>query len=181
VCLTAPAGLFLLGEIMNGGRRQGSGRKPKPLAIHKLEGTYREDRQGTDHPAPDVCIPEMPSFLKGEAKKEWKRLSPLLAAKGCLTEWDRSLLAAYCFEYGEYIKLCESIEGCTSETDDETEDKKQNVIPLASCRIKILKNLTSIATEFGLSPSSRARVKVAGEVKEEDLYEQLRKRQLNAS
>lgn len=94
----------------------------------------------------------MPVFLKGEARKEWERLAPLLAQSRCLTEWDRSLLAAYCYEWAIYVNLSEKIK----KIGDTVNDRAKS--PLLSARNKALKNFKEIATEFGLSPSSRTRI-----------------------
>lgn len=130
-----------------------AGRPRKPTENLKLTGNYRSDRRFADEPVPTVEIPDMPDFLTGEAEIEWKRLTPLLAAKRCLTKWDMPMLAAYCYEWGEYVEICKlQISG------EVEEDQK---MPSATARTKVLKNFSEIAREFGLTPSSRTRLSVS--------------------
>ncbi|MBN1807196.1 MAG: phage terminase small subunit P27 family [Sedimentisphaerales bacterium] len=135
------------------------GRSRKPTKRLKLHGTYREDRRYVDEPTPEVGIPRRPKFLTGEARKEWERIAPLLAKMKCLTEWDRSLLTAYCFEWGLYVQLCRKVKFKDLTMDTINSNKIQN--PLLTARNRALKNFKEIATEFGLTPSSRTRLSVS--------------------
>jgi P27 family predicted phage terminase small subunit len=122
------------------------GRPRKATAELKLNGTFQKCRRNTDEPTPDVKVPDMPDILKGEAVKEWNRLAPLLASKKCLTDWDRNMLAAYCYEWGKYYDICKmQAEGAEN-------------APNATQRTKALKNFENIAIQFGLTPSSRTRL-----------------------
>jgi len=126
----------------------------------KLHGTYRDDRRYDDEPAPVVKVPQMPNFLKGMARKEWQRVAPLLAAKKCLTEWDRSMLAAYCFEWGVYESLCKKLKG-PGDYVAITTNGNEIMSPMLAARNKALKNFKELAAEFGLSPASRTRIKTS--------------------
>ena len=47
-----------------------------------------------------------PTFLKGkEARREWRRVVPLLQQIGVFGNLDKSNLAAYCYNYGEWVEL----------------------------------------------------------------------------
>ena len=51
----------------------------------------------TEEPQPPVTpAPRAPSWLSKEAKKEWRRLAPVLGAIGVLTTTDADALAGYC-------------------------------------------------------------------------------------
>ena len=152
------------------------GRPRKPTAQLKIHGTYRKDRRYSAEPIPVVNIPSMPKYLKGEAATEWKRIAPLLAKMKCLTEWDRSLLAAYCFEWGVYVELCKKVKIKDLVITTINGNKIHN--PLLSARNKALSNLKEIATEFGLSPSSRTRLAV-DEKEEENAFMALLNRRKN--
>lgn len=137
-----------------------TGRPRKPTALIKLHGTFRHDQRPESEPMPDAKIPEMPKFLKGEAKAEWNRLAPLLAEMKCLTDWDRSTLAAYCFEWGVYVSLCSKLKKINEYVVTTINGNKIHN-PLLSARNKALSNFKELATEFGLSPSSRTRLSVS--------------------
>ena len=123
---------------------KGTGRKKKPTAALKLTGTFQKCRRLDDEPTPDVCIPKMPTFLKGEAAKEWKRITVLLAERKCVTEWDVAALAMYCQEWGKYVMV------------NKTFNTDIGVINMLGESTKILKNVKTMLVEFGLTPSSRA-------------------------
>jgi len=135
-----------------------------------LQGTFQPCRRYKDEPTPRVDIPDKPTFLKGEAAKEWNRITPLLAAQKCLTEWDRSLIAAYCFEWGVYVQLCKTVK--IEDISLETILGNRMANPLFNARNKALKNMKEIATEFGLTPSSRTRLSVS-EAEKENPFEKL--------
>lgn len=47
-----------------------------------------------------------PSYLRGkEARREWRRVVPLLEQIGVFGNLDKSNLAAYCYNYGEWVEL----------------------------------------------------------------------------
>jgi P27 family predicted phage terminase small subunit len=110
----------------------------------------------------------MPKHLRGEAATEWRRIAPLLAKMKCLTEWDRSLLSAYCFEWGVYVELCKKVKVKDLVITTINGNKIHN--PLFSARNKALTNLKELATEFGLSPSSRSRLSLGGEEEEQNPF-----------
>jgi P27 family predicted phage terminase small subunit len=140
-----------------------SGRPKKPTAALKLAGTFRKDRRNNDEPMPDLAIPDMPKFLKGEARREWMRITPLLAKKKCLTEWDRSMLAMYCQEWGKYVRLNKEF------------DSDVGMINMMRESTTLLKNIKTIATEFGMTPSSRTNLSM-GKVDTNNPFEALMKK-----
>jgi len=144
------------------------GRPKKPTTLLKIHGTYRKDRRFVDEPMPPVTVPIMPKHLRGEAATEWRRIAPLLAKMKCLTEWDRSLLSAYCFEWGVYVELCKKVKVKDLVITTINGNKIHN--PLLSARNKALTNLKELATEFGLSPSSRSRLSLGGEEEEQNPF-----------
>ncbi|MBN2019303.1 MAG: phage terminase small subunit P27 family [Sedimentisphaerales bacterium] len=155
------------------------GRPRKPTTLLKIHGTFREDRRATDEPMPAIAIPSMPKFLKGEAAAEWERVAPLLAKMKCLTEWDRSLLAAYCFEWGVYVELCKKVKLKDLTITTVSGNKIYN--PLLASRNKALSNLKELAIQFGLSPSSRSRLSVSEEEESNPFLALLQRRGIRGS
>jgi P27 family predicted phage terminase small subunit len=151
------------------------GRPRQPTASLKLRGTFRTDRRSVAEPEPTVIIPDMPKFLKGEARREWNRITVLLAARHCLTEWDRSMLAAYCNEWAMYVYLSRQC----YKAEHAVEPTRANNSMLSGkllARKMALKNCMAIATEFGLTPSSRSRIKTESDKQESDPFESLMNR-----
>ena len=61
------------------------GRKPKPTALKKLEGNPGKRPLNELEPLPQVTMLRCPNWLEPEAKKEWRRLAPVLIGAGILT------------------------------------------------------------------------------------------------
>ncbi len=164
-----------------------TGRPRKPTADLKLCGTFRKDRRFDDEPVPDSGTLERPKFLKGPAKKEWERLAPLLYEKGVLTTWDLGAFAQYCWHWGEWVSLCQAIKkGKWVGGKEDGKIKKdmrtrytartskggECLDVLVQAQIKALNACRSLATEFGLTPSSRTRIKM-GDKQEENVFAKL--------
>jgi phage terminase small subunit len=107
------------------------GRKPKPLALKILEG-YQADRTNFAEPKLPSGSIIAPEHLNDLALKKWNELAPILSGAGMLTAGDRDALEQLCDDYAIYRA---------------TGDSK------AKDRIRRL------LTEFGLTPSSRSRIR----------------------
>lgn len=128
-----------------------------------MRGTYRADRH-EKRPQFPAERPIMPRWLKGEARKVWQRTAPKLIEAGVLTKLDRAVFAAYCEATADYLKvqrLCEQL----AEQDSVGQGllirtKKGNLVqnPLIGIRNRARSAMTKLAMEFGLTPSSKARV-----------------------
>jgi P27 family predicted phage terminase small subunit len=134
------------------------GRKAKPTSQKILEGNPGKRALNNKEPKPDVAIPECPGHIKGEARREWDRITVELHALGILTKIDRAALAAYCTAWGDYVyaethlltedEVIESIKG----------GKYQN--PWVGIKTSAMDRMVRIAAEFGMTPSSRSKIKV---------------------
>jgi P27 family predicted phage terminase small subunit len=135
------------------------GRKPKPIATHKLDGTYRKDRHGsTEVIALPTSTPEPPEHLDAESLAEWHRLVSELVRLGTLHRIDRVLLATFCQLWSRLVAAEKGIsehgliiKGTTGAA---------QISPFYSVAIRTAKELRSIAAELGLSPTSRTRLRV---------------------
>ena len=81
------------------GRR---GPPAKPRSAHEKAGTFRPDRHSGGLPAGSGSIPVAPKELSKAALVEWRRLAPVLAADGLLSDRFRDILATYCETLVEY-------------------------------------------------------------------------------
>ena len=73
-----------------------TGRKPKPSALKRLEGNPGKRPLNELEPIPPVTGLTCPKHLLPEAKKEWKRLAPILMGMGLLTAADAVPFEGYC-------------------------------------------------------------------------------------
>ena len=147
------------------------GRKPKPSALKALEGNPGHRALNKKEPKPESKIPTCPNHLTGTAKQEWTRVTKELQALGVIALVDRASLAAYCTAYKDYV-------------DAENKIKKQGAViisdkggmyqnPWMAIKKRSMDQMVKFASEFGMTPSSRSRVKVETPSEEEELEKML--------
>lgn len=91
--------------------------------------------------------PPAPAYLSEQAKAEWKRIMPQLVARRIITRADLSGVEAYCSAAGSARQLAEII----------------NAMPVPDLRlgglqIRYMQTARQLAAEYGLTPTSRARI-----------------------
>src|ERR1700761_728449 len=72
-------------------------------AEHALHGTKPHKTTVKTVSAVAASRPKMPSHLTPEARKEWKRILPLLEKRATLTEADASALSLYCETFARWV------------------------------------------------------------------------------
>lgn len=138
------------------------GRKPKPTALKLLTGNPGKRPLRFDQFAPEARIPRCPSELKGEARREWKRVTVELHRCGMIAEVDRGLLAMLCSTWARWIEAEQMIEKAAAADGQGLFVKTPNGFPVQSPWVavsnKAVETYKSLCAEFGLSPSARTRV-----------------------
>jgi len=139
------------------------GTKPTPSALRVLEGGGQA--AGLRGVQVEANLPDPPKWLRKEGVAEWRRLGPRLVALGLLSDFDRATFAAYCQAWGTVEALETLAAAMRKKEKDElagivAKTAAGNVIhhPLASTIAKARAEMLRIATEFGLTPSARARI-----------------------
>ena len=136
-----------------------AGRKPLPTHLKLLKGTARPHRMNKAEPMPSVCAPAPPAQLEDRARRKFTEIAEMLARCGVMTELDAGALARYAVIWCRWV-------------DAEAEIKRRgpvvkteagNVIhsPFLSVANRCHMQLTQLEGEFGLTPSSRSRVRAA--------------------
>jgi P27 family predicted phage terminase small subunit len=127
------------------------GRKPKPEGM-----STRRPRRFDANVAE---LPACPPHLKGEARREWRRTGRKLVECGLITSVDAAALALYCQAWARWV-------------DAEGQLAKYGIVmkapsgfpipsPYLAIANKAMEQMTKLLVEFGMSPSSRARVTIA--------------------
>ena len=151
-----------------------TGRPPKPVALKQLEGTYRPDRD-PGSPTVAAALPACPAHLPAEAKAEWERIGAELLAAGLVTEIDKAALTGYCTAWALAVTAAKHLQKEGSIKYDSGREMVAD--PLTGKRISIqmrppawirspwlgeqrtaLDQMAKFLREFGMSPSSRAKV-----------------------
>lgn len=144
-----------------------TGRKPQPTAIKELNGNPGKRPLGSDTakvpPASDIT-PPMP--LYGAASREWYRVAPYLHKLGLLTDLDLTTLAAYCEAWGRYVEAQEEYRQVGALIQGYRGSLVKN--PAAQIARDALADMLRLATEFGMTPSSRGRIHIPGDDESDD-------------
>ena len=131
------------------------GRKPKPTALKKLEGNPGKRPLNDLEPMPKVTMLRCPNWLEPEARKEWRRLAPVLIDAGILTTADAVTFAGYCQSYARWRKAEEQVTklGMVYEVDGKL--RPNPYIAIAKSEFAEVK---AMAAEFGLTPAARTAI-----------------------
>lgn len=152
------------------------GRRPLPDTVKAKRGTLRESRrQPTDESVTtELTSVNVPSHLKGEAKKIFERLVRQCFSMKILAEIDTDALAIYAFEYAELIRLQQQLKNEGYVIEQETKSGTIMVAnPLDRIVTKKIATVNAIGSQFGWSPVSRLKLlQIAqGEDKKNDFYD----------
>jgi P27 family predicted phage terminase small subunit len=148
------------------------GRKPKPTAIRQIEGNPGRRPLNDREPVPPSGIPECPEELDDDARAEWFRTAKVLSDMKLLTLADRSALAAYCVVYSRWLAAERAVKqyGTIVKSPDKGFPMKSPYLTVAD---QAMEAMRKFMVEFGLTPSSRSRIKVPedrGAADEFDLF-----------
>ena len=132
------------------------GPAPKPTVMKRLQGNPGRRPLNKREPKPTKSKPRCPSYLNDEAKREWRRLVGPLYDAGLLTAIDQNALAVYCDTVALWIEATRQVNktGLVGKT------KNGNLIqnPYLNIANRAKRDALRFMQEFGLTPSSRARI-----------------------
>jgi P27 family predicted phage terminase small subunit len=123
-------------------------RPRKTNELHRIQGTYREDRHGKRGLEVPVEVPSCPAWLSKPAKAEWRRITRELEAAGRISQLDRALLTAYCEAFAE-------LEGLSAEIAKVSSPAEAIRLGLVGAKNNAAKRLVTVGRQLGLSPVSR--------------------------
>ncbi len=148
---------------------------PKPAALKLLEGNA--GKRPLDLAAgvnPRIEIPSPPKHLSVEAKKEWKRITPLLEELALVSGLDRTALALYCQAAGRLAELETAFNGMVNRVMQEKGMDYADAVYACSYAVtpsgyaqqsvivqligKHREQVNRYLMHFGLSPAARGRV-----------------------
>lgn len=141
---------------------------PTPTEILSARGSSIPDRKRQNEPKPKGRLGTAPKRLSKEEKSVWKQVVKDLEEMGVGRQPDSRILERYCVEFVLYWKDCEFVRehGTTYSLKDEHGDEKCVAqYPQVGAMHKRAATLLRIEQEFGLTPSSRARLHVETENK----------------
>ena len=185
------------------------GRPPKPTETKRIAGNPGKRRLNGDEPQFGASGLTCPRWLPDEARREWRRVAPMLREKKVITAADRAALAAYCLSYARWQQAELALEPREVEQtvvgEDGRETKKvvrvggglSQVVPLVSKKGEVIgekeivrpevliaqqyqRLMLAAAGKLGLDPSSRSEVSTIKEEARNPILELLNTRQRDA-
>lgn len=155
---------------MPGVKGRSGGHNRKPTRLKELAGTLRPDRANPDEPTPEILVkaPPCPTHIVGDARKEWRKRSRILVEMGVLSRADLVALEVYCTIYARWLAAQARLDQYGMVIGHQPKlDSDGNVVqeawfePSPFLRIvdESVKQMRVYLSEFGMTPSSRGRVK----------------------
>jgi P27 family predicted phage terminase small subunit len=136
------------------------GRKPTPIPLRELRNNpgRRPIPEGVDVGA-FSDLPPAPDFLDEIGRAEWERVGRELLVVGLLTPLDAPALAAYCHAFSRWRRAEEKV----SQTGEIVRTPNGMLVqsPYMQIANRALDQWTKMLAEFGMTPSSRTRVKAS--------------------
>ena len=134
------------------------GRKPIPTTLKVLSGNPGKRPLNEREPTPMSGEPECPDWLDAEAKAEWSRVCSDLKTMGLLATADRAALAMFCTAWSRWVQAEEQVRkfGAIVKSPEKGFPMKSPYLSIADQSMETMRKLM---VEFGLTPSSRSRIK----------------------
>lgn len=151
------------------------GRKKLPTEIKQLKGTLRADREIKDamNPTKIIDLPYPPEYLNEDAKKEWYVIIKEYHKLGMISKLDLGILGLYCNEISIYIEMTNKLRDKDRVMVFKNPDgsiKYAAQVPYQKIANDALAKALKIASEFGLTPSSRTKISTGQITDNEDPF-----------
>lgn len=141
------------------------GRKPKPTAQKKLAGNPGKRALPENEPVPPIGLPEPPAHLDDVAKAEYFRVGRMLEAMKLVTPLDGAMLAIYAQNYSRWVDAENNVRELGFMVKSPNGFPVQN--PYLAVANRAMREMRGVLVEFGMSPSSRTRVRVLEDPQED--------------
>jgi len=156
------------------------GRNAKPIELVLLNGKSHKTKKEIEHRKQHEIKPpknriESPEWLCDVAKKEWDEIQGDLIELGLLSNIDVNQLAIYCDAYAKYIDATGKINKFGLVIKHTNKSGATNVVTNPHVQIagKYADLINKFSNEFGLTPSSRAKIAIPKkEEREKSEFEQ---------
>jgi P27 family predicted phage terminase small subunit len=141
------------------------GPKPTPTIALRNRGSWRGSARKNEPKLP-VEAPDAPSWLKGEAKKAWEELVPILMDAGVLTKADKMALAGLCRYWADWLEAQRKVEKDGITVMGALGGLKPH--PAIAIANAAWANVVKGCAMFGIDPADRSNVKAAPKAEPED-------------
>jgi P27 family predicted phage terminase small subunit len=134
------------------------GRRPKPPHLKLLQGNPGKRPIPKGGPKVPAGMPKPPTHLNAEARAVWARVAPRLHEAGLLTPIDAEALGAFCVCAARVAEAEQAL--ATEGPLVPGRGGTMKASPWVAIANQARRQMLSLAAEFGLTPSSRSRIRV---------------------
>ena len=139
------------------------GRRPIASELKDLTGAFRRNpqRKNAASPKADGLSPAMPKWFNRIEKAKWNELIGDLKRNGVLSTDTRELLVSYCTTFAKWMEAKTKVKetGLAIESVDKHGNRVIAKNPYVAEMHKFREQLNRLLPEFGLTPSSRQKLK----------------------
>lgn len=134
-----------------------------PNRLTKAEIEARQEAEKKIRAKNDKIRP--PTWLDKLAKREFRKIVKEMEELDLLTNLDVHALAIYCDAYSQYVECTKQIdeEGLMVEYTNKAAETNKVPHPLMTKKKQLHEQMRSLATEFGFTPASRAKLAIPRE------------------
>jgi P27 family predicted phage terminase small subunit len=154
------------------------GHRPLPTALKRLRGNPGKRKLSAGEPQPQLCEPEMPTWIPELAKEAWRTLVPKLMRLGLLSEIDHAALTAVCVAFARWREAEAEITRLGQVISQPVLNKKGELVgyrtkanPAVAIANEANRIMRSYLVEFGATPASLGKVGRVEAPKEADPLE----------
>lgn len=137
------------------------GRRSTPAQSKVIRGNFRADRHNHG-PKVETKTPKCPVWLPKQAKRYWKEIAPQLEQVGLIGIVDQAAFVLHCDSMGKFREVTERLQELDSLVDT-TPQGYEVQSALFTVRNKLWDQVLRSASEFGLTPAARSKVKDNGQ------------------
>lgn len=148
------------------------GRKPTPTAVKIARGNPGKRPLPVGEPRGDTSVDDgPPDWMTVEARQFWTEAAGRLRKSGVLTVDDLSALTVASEIYGQWLRASRTVaeQGETIEVEGSSGQTRIVERPEVAVAARARMDLLRYLVEFGMTPSSRARLKVDPQTAEDPL------------
>ena len=135
-----------------------------------VKGTARPHRINAEEPKPIVMVPDPPDHLDERARSKFTSTAEMLARHGIMTELDSGALDRYAVVWCRWVDAEAEVKRRGAVLKTEVGNVIQN--PFLAVANKCLLQMAQIESEFGMTPSSRTRIRAAAMSDTTDPFEE---------
>lgn len=140
---------------------------PTPTRLRQLRGNPGHRPIPKGEPRPSGKLGRPPGYLSRDAKQVWRYMAPKLDAAGIGTTVDRPTFESFCRSYALWRTLRRQ-----GEAEPLVKTNGQTVSsPALALAAKEHREWSSIAREFGMTPSARVKLATGAEDEQDELAE----------